>query len=84
MTTTATSAIARLRRADAQRVVVHATPEDVYDAIWTANLLTETRRATTDAVAARHFRLLWPVISPFAGMLRMQVVRAIKAEAEAR
>jgi hypothetical protein len=47
-------------------------------------LVSETRTHTTDAVAARRFRLLWPVISPFAGILRMQVLRAIKAEAEAR
>jgi hypothetical protein len=47
-------------------------------------LVTETRTVTTDAVAGRRFRLLWPIISPFAALLRMQVLRAIKADAEAR
>jgi hypothetical protein len=47
-------------------------------------LTTETRTRTTDAVAARRFRLLWALISPFAALLRKQVLCAIKAEAEAR
>ena len=47
-------------------------------------LVTETSTTTTDDTAARRFRLIWPVISPFAALLRMQVLRAIKAEAEAR
>lgn len=46
-------------------------------------LVTETRTSATDAVAKRRFGLLWPVIAPFASLLRSQVLRAIKAEAEA-
>jgi len=47
-------------------------------------LTTETRTEPTDAAAARRFRLVWPLISPFAALLRMQVLRAVKAHAERR
>jgi hypothetical protein len=47
-------------------------------------LITETRTEPTDAVAARRFRILWPLIAPFAALLRMQVMRAVKAHAERR
>ncbi|HEX6026740.1 MAG TPA: hypothetical protein VFZ00_32385 [Solirubrobacter sp.] len=45
-------------------------------------LTTETRTEPTDAVAGRRLRLIWPLIRPFASLLRMQVLRAIKAHAE--
>lgn len=45
-------------------------------------LTTETRTQTTDEVAARRFAWLWPLIAPFAALLRGQVLRAVKAEAE--
>lgn len=45
-------------------------------------LVTQTRTETTDPVATRRFRLIWPLISFFAGLLRLQVLRAIKADAE--
>ena len=47
-------------------------------------LITETRTEPTDSVAARRFRVIWPLISPFAALLRMQVLRAVKAHAERR
>jgi hypothetical protein len=46
-------------------------------------LVTETRTQATDAQAKRRFGLMWPVISPFAALLRSQVLQAIKTEAEA-
>jgi hypothetical protein len=46
-------------------------------------LVTETRTQATDPVASRRFGLLWPLISPFAALLRSQVLRAIKTQAEA-
>jgi len=48
-----------------------------------ALLVAETRSQTTNAVAARRFRLLWTLISPFAALLRSQVLQAIKTQAEA-
>ena len=47
-------------------------------------LTTRTRTVTTDVLAARRFRLVWPLIRPFAALLRMQVLRAIKAHSEVR
>jgi hypothetical protein len=45
-------------------------------------LETETHTQTTDERTARRFALVWPVIKPFAAVLRRQVLLAIKAEAE--
>jgi hypothetical protein len=45
-------------------------------------LVTETRTRAADEITARRFALVWPVISPFAAVLRGQVLRAVKAEAE--
>jgi hypothetical protein len=47
-------------------------------------LTTTTSTETCDAAAARRFRLIWPLIRPFASILRMQVLRAVKTHAEAR
>ena len=47
-------------------------------------LTTRTRTVPTDDTAARRLRLIWPAIRPFAALLRMQVLRAIKAHAEVR
>jgi hypothetical protein len=47
-------------------------------------LATTTATEPCDAVAARRFRVMWPLIRPFASLLRMQVLRAIKAHAEGR
>ncbi|HEY6886632.1 MAG TPA: hypothetical protein VI300_02595 [Solirubrobacter sp.] len=46
-------------------------------------LATETRTFATDALAKRRFGLLWPLIAPFAALMRSQVLLAIKREAEA-
>ena len=48
-----------------------------------ALLVTETRTFATDARAKRRFGVLWPMIAPFAALMRSQVLQAIKAEAEA-
>jgi hypothetical protein len=48
-----------------------------------ALLTTETGTQTTDSITARRFALMWPFISPFAALLRRQVLRAVKATAEA-
>ena len=45
-------------------------------------LVTEIRTRTTDELTARRFALVWPALSPFAALLRRQVLRAIKSEAE--
>ena len=45
-------------------------------------LTTETRTHATDDLAARRFALIWPLISPFAALLRRQVLRAITERAE--
>jgi hypothetical protein len=48
-----------------------------------ALLATETRTFATDALAKRRFGVLWPIIAPFAALMRSQVLKAIKREAEA-
>jgi hypothetical protein len=45
-------------------------------------LTTETRTAATDVATLRRFRLIRPVIWPFAALLRRLVLEAIRAEAE--
>lgn len=45
-------------------------------------LVTRTRTYAVDALARRRFAWTWPVIAPFAALLRGQVLRAIKAQAE--
>jgi hypothetical protein len=45
-------------------------------------LVTETRARAMDELAARRFALVWPVLSPFAALLRRQVLHAVKDEAE--
>jgi len=47
-----------------------------------ALLVTRTRTHAVDTLARRRLTLLWPLISPFAALLRIQVLRAIKATAE--
>lgn len=48
-----------------------------------ALLVTRTRTYAVDEVARRRFAWTWPAISPFAALLRGQVLRAVQAEAEA-
>ncbi len=45
-------------------------------------LTTETRVAFTDAVARHKFRPYWMVIGPWAGLIRWEMLRAIKRRAE--
>jgi hypothetical protein len=45
-------------------------------------LVTRTRTHAVDARARRRFGVLWPLIAPFAALLRGQVLRTITAEAE--
>jgi hypothetical protein len=47
-------------------------------------LITETRTQAVDDRARRRFGLYWRLISPFAGITRRLVLRAIAAEAERR
>lgn len=47
-----------------------------------ALLVMRTRTLTVDERARRRFALLWPLIAPFAALLRGQALRAIKAAAE--
>jgi len=45
-------------------------------------LVTRTRTQAVDPLARRRFGLTWPLIAPFARLLRGQVLHAIKAQAE--
>jgi hypothetical protein len=45
-------------------------------------LVTRTRTHAVDVLARRRFALTWPLVAPFAALLRGQVLRAIKAQAE--
>lgn len=47
-----------------------------------AELATETRVACTDDRARRRFRAYWSVIRPFSGLIRTEMLRAIKGAAE--
>lgn len=45
---------------------------------------TETRAVATDAEARRRFRLYWAIFSPGIVLIRRQMLRVVKAEAERR
>jgi hypothetical protein len=45
-------------------------------------LCTETRVRCLDEVSRRRFRLYWSVIAPFSGLIRREVLRTIRNEAE--
>jgi hypothetical protein len=45
-------------------------------------LRTETRVECIDAAARRSFRLYWAVIGPFSGLIRRDMLRAIRRDAE--
>ena len=46
-------------------------------------LATETRVQCTDSTSRRRFGLYWTVIGPFSGLIRREILRSIKREAEA-
>jgi hypothetical protein len=46
------------------------------------HLTTETRIKCTDASSRRWFGLYWTVVGPFSGLIRMEMLRAIKRKAE--
>ena len=43
---------------------------------------TETRVLCTDAAARRTFRLYWTLIGPFSGLIRVEILRSIRTDAE--
>jgi hypothetical protein len=45
-------------------------------------LSTETRVRCSDDASRRRFRLYWAVIAPFSGLIRREVLRTIRREAE--
>ena len=45
-------------------------------------LYTETRVRCSDDESRRHFRLYWVIVAPFSGLIRREVLRAIRHEAE--
>ena len=45
-------------------------------------LSTETRVQCTDAASLRQFRRYWRVVGPFSGLIRKEMLRVIKREAE--
>jgi len=47
-------------------------------------LHTETRVLCLDEASRRRFRFYWRFIRPFSGLVRMEVLRAIKRKAESR
>jgi hypothetical protein len=48
-----------------------------------SRLTTETRIKCTDSESRRRFGFYWMLIRPFSGLIRMQMLRAIKRHAEA-
>lgn len=50
----------------------------------TATLSTETRVLCTDPTSRRIFRRYWWVVRPFSGLIRIEMLRAIRRDAEAR
>ena len=49
-----------------------------------SRFVTETRVATTDAGARRRFRLYWAAFSPGIKLIRREMLRLVRADAEAR
>ena len=49
-----------------------------------SQFITETRVATTDADARRRFRLYWDAFSPGIKLIRREMLRLVRADAEAR
>lgn len=47
-------------------------------------LATETRVVCTDRASKTRFRLYWTLIGPFSGLIRREVLRAIRRKAESR
>jgi hypothetical protein len=47
-----------------------------------ATLSTETRVRCTDARSRRTFRRYWWIVRPFSGLIRIELLRAIRREAE--
>ena len=45
-------------------------------------VITETRVQCTDAVSRRRFRRYWRLVGPFSGLIRKEMLRVIKREAE--
>ncbi len=45
-------------------------------------LVTETRVQCTDAKSLRRFRRYWRLVGPFSGLIRKEILRVIKREAE--
>ncbi len=45
-------------------------------------LSTETRVQCTDAASLRRFRRYWRIVGPFSGLIRKEMLRVIKQEAE--
>ena len=45
-------------------------------------LITETRVQCTDAASLRRFRRYWRLVGPFSGVIRKEMLRVIKQEAE--
>jgi hypothetical protein len=50
----------------------------------TTVLSTETRIACTDDRSRRRFRWYWAVVRPFSGLIRIEMLRIVRREAEAR
>jgi len=49
-----------------------------------SRFVTETRVSTTDVYARRRFRLYWAAFAPGIRVIRREIVRLVRAEAEAR
>lgn len=47
-------------------------------------IITETRVYCTDAVSRKRFALYWFFVKPFSGLIRKEILRAIKRTAEAK
>ena len=50
--------------------------------MWVTLLATETRVLCLDTASRRRFRLYWTLIGPFSGLIRKDILRSIKRQAE--
>lgn len=56
----------------------------VDEAAEITRLATETRVLCLDVASRRRFRVYWALIAPFSGLIRREVLRAIRRSAESR
>ena len=72
-----------LRQAKTENAIeLLSVPARVASAVAGTRLSTETRVRCSEDASRRRFRLYWAVIAPFSGLIRREVLRTIRHEAE--